>query len=258
MDLTEWALVFLAGLAAGTINTVVGSGTLITFPVLLGLGYPPVVANVSNSLGLVAGSTSGAWGYRREILSHLWVVRRVAPASAVGAVLGALLLLWLPARAFATIVPVLILLAVALVLAGPWIQRRSGTSQESLAEPRSLVSRRRWFLIVIGVGFAGVYGGYFGAAQGVIVLGVFAALVPISMQAANGIKNLLALGVNGLSAGMFVLIAPHLIEWTVVLVIAASSMLGGMIGARYGRRLPPAALRACVVVIGVVSVVAML
>ncbi|WP_256839779.1 sulfite exporter TauE/SafE family protein [Ornithinimicrobium faecis] len=248
MSLVEVALLLVAGVAAGTINTIVGSGTLITFPTLLVIGFPPVVANVSNSLGLVAGGISGAWGYRHEIAGLRPMVIRLVPVSVTGAIVGALLLLWLPPAAFEAVVPVLILLAVGLVILGPWVQRRAAR------RPAGDVANIRWPLVAAGVLFAGTYGGYFGAAQGVIVLGVLGLLVPIGIQAANGIKNLLGMLVNLVSATVFLVVQPAAIDWRVVLVIAAGSLCGGLIGARIGRRLPPWALRAVVVGVGLVAV----
>ncbi|WP_109471858.1 sulfite exporter TauE/SafE family protein [Ornithinimicrobium cavernae] len=248
MSPVDVVLLLLAGLAAGTINTIVGSGTLITFPTLLVLGFPPVVANVSNSLGLVAGGISGAWGYRTEISGLRTLVLRLVPVSVTGAIAGALLLLWLPPEAFEAVVPVLILLAVGLVIIGPWVQRRAA---DRPAGPEATV---RWPLVAAGVLFAGTYGGYFGAAQGVIVLGVLGLLVPIGIQAANGVKNLLGMIVNLVSATVFLMVQPSAIDWTVVLIIAAGSLCGGLVGARIGRRLPSWALRSVVVGVGLIAV----
>lgn len=249
MNPLEVALLLLAGLAAGMINTIVGSGTLITFPTLLVLGFPPVVANVSNSLGLVAGGISGAWGYRHEIAGLRRMVLRLVPVSVTGAIVGALLLLWLPPAAFEAVVPVLILLAVVLVVIGPWVQRRAARRQT--VGPGTTV---QWPLVGAGVLLAGTYGGYFGAAQGVIVLGILGLLVPIGIQAANGVKNLLGMVVNLVSALVFLLVQPEVIDWTVVLIIAAGSLCGGLLGARVGRRLPAWALRSVVVGVGLVAV----
>src|SRR5690242_8526800 len=159
-------------MAAGTINTVVGSGTLITFPTLVFLGYPPVVANVSNTVGLVAGGVTAVHGYREELRGAGRTLRRLAPASLVGGVVGAVLLLWLPPAAFQAIVPVLIALGLALVVAGPRLQRRA------LERHEAGVARAAWHgaALVAGVLVAGVYGGYFGAAQGVILMGLMSAL----------------------------------------------------------------------------------
>lgn len=249
----EFAAIGLAGFWAGMINTIVGSGTLVTFPTLLFFGYPAVTANVSNSLGLVAGGVSGAWGYRHEIGGLGATLARLAPVSLIGAVIGALLLLVLPPSAFEAIVPVLILLGLLLVIFGPRINtwaRRHHTSHA--------LTPGRWVALVAGILVAGVYGGYFGAAQGVILVGVMSVLLPHGVQAINGIKNVLGLIVNFVAAVVFLLVEPSVIDWWVVLAIAIGSLLGGVVGARVGRALPPWLLRTVIIVVGVVAIVYLL
>ncbi|WP_353509496.1 sulfite exporter TauE/SafE family protein [Intrasporangium sp.] len=238
----------LAGTAAGMINTIVGSGTLITFPTLLFFGVNPLAANVSNTVGLVAGGASGAWGYRHELTGQAPTVRRLIPLSFIGSVIGAALLLILPPSAFNAIVPALIGIALVLVLVGPRIQ--AWASRDRHEQPA-------WHAPIMGVGVlvAGVYGGYFGAAQGVLLMGLFSALSSEPLQRLNGYKNVLALVVNLVAAVLFVVFAREHIDWLVVVLIAAGSALGGVLGARVGRRLPPNALRAVIVVIGIVAVV---
>lgn len=248
MSLLEALLILLAGLAAGTINTIVGSGTLVTFPTLLFFGYAPVAANVSNSLGLVAGGISGAWGYRHELRSLGSVVARLAPISLAGGVAGALLLLVLPESAFEMIVPALIGLALLLVVAGP---RLTAWARRHHAEG---ISTGRWVALGLGIGLAGVYGGYFGAAQGVLLIGVMSILLPLHIQQINGIKNVLGMIVNLVAALVFVLVEPSQIHWDVVALVAVGSLCGGLIGARVGRALPPAVLRGVIVVVGVVAI----
>jgi uncharacterized membrane protein YfcA len=240
----------LAGTGAGLINTIVGSGTLITFPTLLFFGVNPHDANVSNNLGLVAGGITGSWGYRHELGGQAPTLRRLMPLSFVGSVVGAGLLLVLPATAFRAIVPVLILVALVLVLAGPRIQAR--------AHPEGVDTRPpAWHAPAIGVGVfvAGVYGGYFGAAQGVLLMGLFSALSLEPLQRLNGYKNVLSLIVNFVAATVFVIFARDHIDWLVVLLIAVGAFVGGIIGARVGRRIPPNALRALIITIGLVAVV---
>jgi uncharacterized membrane protein YfcA len=242
--------VALAGTGAGVINTIVGSGTLITFPTLLFFGVNPLVANVSNNIGLVAGGVTGAWGYRHELDGQARTLRRLMPMSFLGSVVGAGLLLVLPATAFRAIVPVLILLALVLVLAGPRIQSLVHRD----ADDGAVAS---WHVpaIAVGVFVAGVYGGYFGAAQGVLLMGLFSALSLEPLQRLNGYKNVLSLVVNVVAAVVFVLFAREHIDWLVVVLIGGGAFLGGIIGARVGRRIPPNALRGLIVVIGVVAVV---
>jgi uncharacterized membrane protein YfcA len=244
--------ILLAGMAAGTINTIVGSGTLITFPTLLFFGYPPVVANVSNTVGLVAGGISGAHGYRAELRGAGPTLRRLAPASLAGGIIGALLLLALPAAAFKDIVPVLIALGLLLVILGPRLQRRAD-ARRSAGAPAEV----RWHgpALMAGVFVAGIYGGYFGAAQGVILMGLLSALSSDPIQRLNGYKNVLATIVNAVAAVTFMLVAWDRVDWTVALLIGLGSFAGGIIGARYGRRLSPVALRAVIIVVGVVGIV---
>lgn len=244
MTLLEAAAIVAAGLAAGTINTVVGSGTLVTFPTLLALGYPPVVANVSNTVGLVPGSVAGAWGYRRELSGQRSRLFRLGIASVLGAITGAVLLLVLPAESFAAIVPVLIGIACVLVAVQPWLVQRVGHRQRhDHGGPGVLV------LVFV----AGVYGGYFGAAQGVLLIAVLGLGLDETLQRVNAAKNVLAGLVNLVAGLVFVAVAE--VDWAVAGLIALGASAGGLVGARVGRRLPPVALRIVVVVIGTVAVI---
>jgi uncharacterized protein len=242
-------LVFVAGIWAGTINTVVGSGTLVSFPVLLAIGVPPVTANVSNTVGLFPGSFVGAYGYRRELTGQRNRAVILGVASVLGAVVGAVLLLTLPAGAFNTIVPVLIVLALLLVVFGKritsWLSARGRGASEQ-------VGVALW-LVVLGTG---IYGGYFGAAQGVLLMGFMGLFLAESLQRQNALKNVLAGLVNFVAAVVF--ISTTHIDWTAALLIAAGSVLGGVLGARIGRRLSPTVLRATIVVVGVAAIVKLL
>jgi uncharacterized membrane protein YfcA len=227
------------------INTVVGSGTLVTFPVLLAVGIPPVTANVSNTIGLVPGSLTGAYGYRRELAGQWDRVRRLGSASVAGGALGAFLLIWLPANAFNAIVPVLIGLGVVLVIIQPWLSAR-------LAE-RGTEPGRHGALLWWGVFATGVYGGYFGAAQGVLLMALMGILLDTDLQRVNAVKNVLALLVNLVAGMVFVVVAE--VAWQAVALVAAGSVLGGVLGAKVGRRLPPGILRTVIVVVGVVAII---
>jgi hypothetical protein len=245
MGIWEVLAIALAGLAAGTINTVVGSGTLITFPVLLAFGYAPVTANVSNTVGLVPGSLSGSIGYRRELTGQRGRAMRLGTASVLGGVTGAVLLLVLPASAFEAIVPIFIALALVLIVLQPHLNR--------LLIKRAIDRERRGRALTLAAIYAtGVYGGYFGAAQGILLMGILGLALAQSLHRTNALKNVLAGLVNGV-AGLFFIVAAH-IEWTPAAIIACSSILGAQIGARYGRRLPATALRGLIVVVGVVAI----
>ena len=207
----EALLVFVAGVGAGTINAVVGSGTLITFPTLLAVGYPPVLANVSNTVGLVPGSVSGAVGYRRELAGQLPRLLRLGTASMLGGITGALLLLQLPESAFKAIVPVLIGVGCVLVVAQPWISRR--------VRPPEFAPAHGSTLVLVLVYLAGVYGGYFGAAQGVLLIAILGLGLAESLQRINAAKNVLAGLVNGIAAVVFIAVSD--VAWAAAAVIAA-------------------------------------
>ncbi|MFC7534089.1 sulfite exporter TauE/SafE family protein [Actinoplanes sp. GCM10030250] len=251
MGVAEALPILAAGVAAGAINTLVGSGTLITFPVLLALGYPPVVANASNTVGLVPGSVAGAWSYRAELATQRDLLLRLGFTSLLGGITGAVLLLVLPAEAFRTIVPVLIGIALVLVVLQPWLARSLRKRQDLPAG-----GSRSGLLLTLGIFATSVYGGYFGAAQGVLLLGILGLLVPATLQQLNGVKNVFAGLVNAVAAVIFIVAGT--VSWPPVLLIAAGSITGSLIAGRYGRRLPDPALRAVIVVVGVIAVVRML
>ena len=303
-DLLQALAIFAAGLAAGTINTVVGSGTLITFPTLLAFGYPPVLANVSNNVGLVPGSVSGVHGYRAELAEQRRRLLRLGSASLCGGLVGALLLLVLPAGAFKEIVPALIGVALVMVVFQPqlakWVAARQktraaaptgdgGTAEVAEAGPEGAgvatvtagpvgpkggtavragtvgvlrpVSQQAalqvggpvlWALVFL----SGVYGGYFGAAQGVLLLGLMGVAFTDSLQRINAVKNVLAGLVNGIAAVVFILVT-H-VDWGAAGLIAAGSILGAQVGARIGKKLPPWALRVLIICVGTAALVKLL
>jgi uncharacterized protein len=314
VHLAEALAIFTAGGAAGAVNAVVGSGSLITFPTLLAFGFPPVVANVSNNIGLVPGNVSGAVGYRRELAGQRGRLLRLGTFAAAGSLAGAAALLLLPSSAFEVIVPVLILVACVLVLVQPWLGARISArrgraagpaatpapeqqargqpapgqrepeqpapeqpapeqpapeqpapgrpapeqpagARPGSARPDSARPDRERLDLVLGAGVFGssAYGGYFGAAQGVLLIGLLGTFLDEPLQRVNGAKNVLVGIANGTAAVVYMIFA-H-VSWLAVLLIAVGSTVGGMIGARYGRRLPPLALRIFIVVIGVVAAV---
>jgi uncharacterized membrane protein YfcA len=302
-DLLQALAIFAAGLAAGTINTVVGSGTLITFPTLLAFGYPPVLANVSNNVGLVPGVASGVYGYRAELGGQRPRLLRLGAASLLGGLLGAILLLVLPQGAFKAIVPALIGIAVVMVVIQPrlakWVAARqagrqrahipgavspagvssagvspagvssagvspagvspAGVSSAGVSPAGAVVSPAGavggpvlWALVFV----AGIYGGYFGAAQGVLLIGLLGIALNDSLQRINAAKNVLAGVVNGVAAIVFIA-ATH-IDWGAAGLIAAGSIIGGQVGARIGRKLSPWGLRVVIVCVGTAALVKLL
>ncbi|MEV0599031.1 sulfite exporter TauE/SafE family protein [Streptomyces sp. NPDC050315] len=253
MSVWEALAVFAAGIGAGTINTVVGSGTLITFPVLLGIGLPPVTANVSNTLGLVPGSISGAIGYRRELRGQRPRMLRFGAAAALGGLIGAVLLLALPSGAFDAIVPALIAVALVLVVLQP---RLSAAVKARRARNGTVPHRDGGLALLTGLLCASMYGGYFGAAQGIIYVALMGLLLDETLQRNNALKNILVLIVNAVATVFFLFVADF--DWTAVLLIAVGSALGGQLGAKIGRRLPPPVLRGVIVAVGIVAIVQLL
>lgn len=229
-------------MVAGTVNTVVGSGSLVTFPTLLALGYPPYVANVSNTVGLVPGSVSGAIGYRSELRGQLRRVLPLSVAAGLGGLGGGLLLLAAP-NAFEVVVPWLVIGAALLMAAQPRVGRWAAARRHEDAAPRE--SR---LLLLPLVALTGVYGGYFGAAQGVILLALLGLLVDDGLQRLNAAKNVVAAVVNAVAAVLFIVVSP--VDPAVAGLLAVGSVVGGQLGAVAARRLPARVLRAVVVVGG--------
>jgi uncharacterized protein len=247
MDVLEAVALLGAGMAAGAINAVVGSGTLITFPTLLAFGYAPVLANVTNNIGVLPGSITGAWAYRRELAGQKARVLRLAGMSIAGGLLGAILLLELPESAFDAVVPALILLACVLVILQPWLSRKVA-QREAVAHGG---------VPALGGTFVtGVYGGYFGAAQGVLLIAFLGIFIDEDLQRLNAVKNVLAGLVNAVAAVVFVLVSE--VAWGAALMIAIGSTAGGQLGGMYGRRLSPAVLRGIIVVVGLTAAVRLL
>jgi uncharacterized membrane protein YfcA len=283
-DLLQGLVIFAVGLAAGTINTVVGSGTLITFPTLLALGYPPVLANVSNNVGLVPGVASGVHGYRAELAGQRQRMIRLGSASLCGGLVGAILLLVLPAGAFKEIVPALIGIALVMVIFQPrlarWMAARQlarspapapagaldrdggagavGAGAVRVAAPvtQEAVVQAGGPVLWVLVFLSGVYGGYFGAAQGVLLIGLMGVAFTDTMLRINAVKNVLAGLVNGVAALVFIA-ATH-IDWGVAGLIACGAILGGQFGARIGRKLPPWGLRVLIICVGVAALAKLL
>jgi len=242
MSPLEVVAILAAGLAAGTVNTIVGSGSLITFPTLLAFGYPPVVANVSNTIGLVPGSLSGAIGYRRELAGQRGRAIRLGLAASLGGLTGGLLLLALPAAAFQKIVPILILTSVVLIAIQPRLSRAMGD--------RRVEGREHTVPLVVTLFLTGVYGGYFGAGQGVIMMALLGVFLPDDLQRLNGLKNVLAVLINSVAAILFIVFAP--VAWAPAILLAIGATAGGQLGASVGRRLPANVLRFAIIVVGTI------
>jgi uncharacterized membrane protein YfcA len=242
MTVLEALAVLVAGTVAGGVNTVVGSGSLITFPTLVAVGYSPVTANVSNCIGLVPGGVSGSIGYRKELRGQGRRTSIMGVGTTIGAVIGGILLLELPSSVFDAVVPVLILLAVALMAFRPAPKQH----EEGNNLPAGIAASF----------FVGIYGGYFGAAQGIILMSLLRLCFSENLQVLNAIKNVLA-GVANLVAGILFVFAAH-IAWGAAAIIAVGSTAGAQVGARYGRRLPEELLRRIVIVYGVIVAIVLI
>jgi uncharacterized protein len=230
---------------------VVGSGTLVTFPVLIALGLAPVTASMSNAMGLVAGGAAGAWGYRRELKGRGRQLLKLLPASLLGGISGAWLLLHLPEKVFHYAAPVLIVLALLMVVFQPRLQRWVRNREEN--PEHALRDKHHSVLLVVLVFLAGVYGGYFVAAQGILLVAILGIFMTGTIQNANAMKNILVLGVNLIAATSYLLFAFGRINWTVVAIIAVSSLIGGLVGSKVGRRLSPPVLRGVIFALGLVA-----
>lgn len=263
MEIYEIIAILLAGVGAGAINAAVGSGTLITFPALVAFGVPPVTATMSNAVGLIPGGIASSFGYREEIRGQGKRLLKLVPASLLGSLVGAFLLLNLPDDTFESVVPVLIVLALVLVVFQPMVQRflRNKKTVEIVetaeVDPASagmgLLSPGRWMLVTLIVFGTAIYGGYFAAAQGIILVGLLGLVLPDSLQRINGAKNVLVLVVNITSATVYTIVGFDRIHWLAVLLIAIGSLLGGYFGARVARKLSPVLLRVIIVVLGLVA-----
>ena len=262
MDLWQVLLVLIAGFWAGTINSIIGSGTLVTFPTLVAVGFPPVTAQVSNAMGLVASGFSGTYGYRRELGQSRALLPRLTLASFLGAVIGAGLLTVLPPAVFGYAAPVLLVMALTIVVLQPriqaWVRRRSADGGRVRGAdspvPVGPASPALWALVFL----TGIYGGYFVAAQGVMLMAIFGVmLVGGTLVHANAVQTWLSLVVNLTAAVFYLLFAFDRIDWRAVALIAVSSLVGGSVGARIGRRISPTALRVTIVLVGLAGLAVM-
>ena len=248
MSVLEALAIVAVGLVAGTINTIVGSGSLITFPTLLAFGFTPIVANVSNTVGLAPGSLSGAIAYRRELEGQRPRLVVLGTASLAGGITGAALLLALPGSVFRHVVPALILLACVLVALQPRLSR--------LLADRDHAPRHGGVPLFLSIYATGVYGGYFGAAQGVILMSLLGIFLDDHLQRLNAAKNVLALLTNAVSAVVFVIVT-H-IAWEAAVLIAAGSVVGGQVGGVLGRRIPASLLRVVIILVGATAAAVLL
>ena len=249
MSAARLLLLVGVGLVTGVLNSIAGGGSLLSFPVLLALGYPPLTANVTNTVGVFPSSTGAAFGYRRELKGQAGRFALLAAVCIAGSLLGAWLLLVLPESTFEATVPALIALASLLVLVQPWLQRSLARRRRSGAETSLW---RRWPVLLMTLAIS-TYGGYFGAAMGVLFIATLGLFLRDSLQRVNALKNTLTAVVNGTAAVAFMFLGP--VVWSVALTLGASTAVGGVAGARLARRLSDRALRLAVVLIGLAAAV---
>lgn len=244
-------IIFLAGIAAGAINAIAGGGTLISFPALLWIGRDAIVANATSTVAIWPGSLAGAYGFRRELATaRRWLLLLIVP-SLVGGALGAWLLLRTPATTFERLVPFLILAATILLATQEMVTSRLGLVAKSHENPGA-----GWLTFVLIFQFiVGVYGGYFGAGMGILMLAALGLIGMTDMHQMNGVKNILAVFINGIAAIYFAL--SHAVAWNDVLVMTIGTIIGGYLGARVARRFGRVLVRRAVVVIGIVMSVAL-
>ncbi|PZG02337.1 sulfite exporter TauE/SafE family protein [Micromonospora deserti] len=250
MTLAEQLLVLVAGFAAGVLTSTVGVASLASFPVLLALGIPPVVANASNTIGLTPAGLSGSWGYREELREQPRLAWVIIVTCGLGSVGGAALLLALQPGVFERVVPCLILFTCLLVGVQPgvtrWLRRRTpdakaGTFPGPVTTALSVLT--------------GAYGGYFGAGSGVMMVAVLGFGLDLDLRVVNGLKTMAVAAANVVASVIFMVVAD--LDWSVVAVLALGSIGGGYVGSRIGRRLPPTMLRTLIVVAGVIAAVAL-
>lgn len=250
----EQLAVLAAGLGAGVLTSTVGVASLLSFPVLVAVGLPPVVANVSNTIGMTPAGISGSFGYREELREHPGVTATIIATCSIGSVLGAVLLLGLPPGVFEAVVPWLILATCLLVGAQPSISR---VLRRRLPDGHEPATRTRMSPVTTGFStLVGVYGGYFGAGSGVMMVAVLGFGLDLELRVVNGLKTLAILAGNLVAALIFVVVAD--VDWAAVGLLAAGSVVGGYVGARVGRRLPPTLFRVLIVLAGVTAAVTML
>jgi uncharacterized membrane protein YfcA len=238
-------MMIAAAFAAGVINAIAGGGTLITFPVLIWLGLDPKVANATSTVALWPGLFGGLFGYRRELQDSSTLLLRLGLTSVVGGALGAWLLIWTPAPIFARLVPFLILFATLLFMAQGSINRRLRL-QPIVAAPGAAW----WLGAIVFQFFSSIYGGYFGAGNGILMLAALGLLGLHDINRANGVKNFLGICINSIAVLSFSL--KGLVVWPDALIMAGAALLGGYCGAKMAVRVGQTTIRRAIVIIGFV------
>lgn len=239
MNAANIGLVAVVGVISGAANVLAGAGALLTYPILIAVGLPPVAANVTNDVGIIPGNLSGVVGLRRSLGGQHLLLRRLVPGAMLGSLVGAAVLLLIPGSAFAWIAPPALLAASLLTLAQPALARRSARHREG---------RHTLAAAIIATS---TYGGYFGTGIGLIFMGVLSVLVDDTPARLNAVKTVLQFVTNGLAGIVFALVAP--VHWLMVAALAAGSLSGAQLGARLAGHLSAGALRAVIAVIGILA-----
>jgi uncharacterized membrane protein YfcA len=264
---TDLLLAGLAAAAAGLVNALAGGGTLVTFPVLVGLGLPAVVANVTSTVALTPGYLAAAFAQSRTLGDQQPRLRLLLPAGALGGLTGGALLLGSGERLFRSVVPALLIVATLLLAAQEPLRRfvagradgdgrppgRDGVNERS-ASGSGTVTPPAGAVAALLVGLAAIYGGYFGAGVSIVVLAALALTLDDSLVRLNALKQVIALAINGAASVLFLFSGR--IVWPAAVVMAASSVLGGALGGRLAETIPPAVLRWTVVACGALAAVA--
>jgi uncharacterized membrane protein YfcA len=252
MSFFEAVMLCLTGIVAGTMNSVIGSGGLVTFPTLLAFGYSPLVANMTNNMGSLPGALSGAIVMRKEMQTQWARILRLSILTFIGGLGGALLLLMIPAAAFNRIVPILIALALVLIIIQPRLQARAAKCEVRVGRRRDAQDRRKQIFGDISIFLTGIYGGYFGAAQGILLMSILGAMFDETIHKLNSVKIMLDV------AAAIVFIVHGGVAWKAAAAISVGSILGGVLGAYIGRRLPTALYRGFIVLVGLAAIVKLL
>jgi hypothetical protein len=259
LDLQHGLLLFIAATLGGAVNAVAGGGTLLTFPALLWAGQSEIFANATSTVALWPGAASSFWAYRRELGSSRREIATLSIPSFLGGILGAILLVSTSKDAFARVVPFLILLATVLFIVqeplGRWLRRRAASGAEdglpeqgNVVQPLPKASRARWASVLVIQFAVGVYGGYFGAGIGILMLAAFGLLGLTNIHHMNALKNLNGMCINGIAAALFV--AKGLVRWDIALLMAAGAIFGGYAGAGTARRIGQKNVRRMIILIG--------
>jgi uncharacterized membrane protein YfcA len=247
----QLATLLAAAFGAGVMNALAGGGTLLTFPALVFLGLPGVTANATSTVALVPGAMASLYGYRREVETHrTWLKTLILP-SLLGGAIGSILLLATPEKSFARLAPLLVLFATALFMVQGLLARRLATAANEPAGGAPSPSPRRWVaatLLQLGVA---IYGGYFGAGIGILMLALLGFLGISDIHAANGLKNFFGACINGVAAAYF--IVQGAVRWPLALLLGAGAIAGGYCGARLARSIGRTHARRAVILIGLLA-----